>query len=225
MRKIRFLLFTLLALLYVTNANALIKGNTFTRDDITYRVTFMDKAHDGLPERYEVEVASSTKTGAVTIPGKVYDLDNQYNFTVSGIGDACSMANATSVVLPNTIKRIGANVFSPSKITSITIPKETSDISDGAFAQMNMLTEIKVEAGNTKYSATDGVLYENRTTGKYLKGYPVAKAGTTFTVPRYTALPSTASSVQRTSPALLSLLPSRIFLHQKRQIALPVPLN
>lgn len=183
MRKIRFLLFALLALLYVTNANALVKGNTFTRDNITYRVTFMDKAHDGLPERYEVEVASSTKTGAVTIPDKVYDLDNQYNFTVSGIGDACSMANATSVVLPNTIKRIGANVFSPSKIISITIPKETSDISDGAFAQMNMLTEIKVEAGNTKYSATDGVLYENRATGKYLKGYPVAKAGTTFTVP------------------------------------------
>ena len=95
----------------MTNANALVKGNTFTRDNITYRVTFMDKAHDGLPERYEVEVASSTKTGAVTIPNKVYDLDNQYNFTVSGIGNACTMPSTTSVVLPSTIKRIGANVF------------------------------------------------------------------------------------------------------------------
>lgn len=183
MRKIRFLLFALLALLYVTNANALVKGNTFTRDNITYRVTFMDKAHDGLPERYEVEVASSTKTGAVTIPDKVYDLDNQYNFTVSGIGNACTMPGATSVVLPNTIKRIGANVFAKTNITSITIPKETDDISDGAFAQMSKLTEIKVESGNTKYSAADGVLYENRTGGKYLKSYPVAKVGTSFSVP------------------------------------------
>ena len=37
MRKISFLLFTLLALLYVTNANALIVNDTFTRDGNTYR--------------------------------------------------------------------------------------------------------------------------------------------------------------------------------------------
>ena len=145
MRKIRFFLLTLLSLLYVTNVSAIVKGNTFMRDGITYRVTFMDKAHDGLPDRYEVEVASSTKTGAVTIPDKVYDLDNQYHFTVSGIGNACTIPGATSVVLPNTIKRIGANVFAKSNITSITIPKGTDDISDGAFAQMSKLTEIKVE--------------------------------------------------------------------------------
>ena len=183
MRKIRFLLFALLALLYVTNANALVKGNMFTRDNITYRITFMDKAHDGLPDRYEVEVASSTKSGSVTIPDKVYDLSNQYLFTVSGIGNACTMPSATSVVLPSTIKRIGANVFAKSNITSITIPKGTDDISDGAFAQMSNLTEINVELGNAKYSAADGVLYENRTDGKYLKSYPVAKAGTNFSVP------------------------------------------
>ena len=35
MKKIRFLLFTLLALFYVTNANALIVGNRFERDGIT----------------------------------------------------------------------------------------------------------------------------------------------------------------------------------------------
>ena len=93
------------------------------------------------------------------------------------------MPSATSVVLPSTIKRIGANVFAKSNITSITIPKGTDDISDGAFAQMSKLTEIKVESGNTKFSTADGVLYENRTGGKYLKSYPVAKAGTSFSVP------------------------------------------
>lgn len=42
MKKIKFLLFVLLALLYVSNANALIVNDTFTRDGNTYRVTKMD---------------------------------------------------------------------------------------------------------------------------------------------------------------------------------------
>ena len=41
MKKIKFLLFVLLALLYVSNANALIKNDTFTRDGNTYMVTEM----------------------------------------------------------------------------------------------------------------------------------------------------------------------------------------
>ena len=41
MRKIRFLLFALLALLYVTNVNALDKGDRFTKGNITYQVTQM----------------------------------------------------------------------------------------------------------------------------------------------------------------------------------------
>lgn len=48
---------------------------------------------------------------------------------------------------------------------------------------MNKLTEINVEAGNPKYSSEDGILYETRSTGKYIKAYPYAKPGTTFTVP------------------------------------------
>ena len=51
MKKIKFLLFVLLALLYVTNANALIVNDTFTRDGNTYRVTKMDEAHDGIPQK------------------------------------------------------------------------------------------------------------------------------------------------------------------------------
>ena len=59
MKKIRFLLFTLLALFYVTNANALIVGNRFERDGITYEVTAMEEAHDGLPKRFNVKFVSS----------------------------------------------------------------------------------------------------------------------------------------------------------------------
>ena len=55
MKKIKFLLFVLLALLYVINANALIVTNTFSRDGNTYRVTMMEEAHDGIPKIYNVE--------------------------------------------------------------------------------------------------------------------------------------------------------------------------
>ena len=41
-------------------------------------------------------------------------------------------------------------------------------IEDGAFSYMEGLKAITVDAGNSKYSATDGVLYENKTEGKYL---------------------------------------------------------
>ena len=75
MKKIKFLLFVLLALLYVTNANALIPGDTFTRDGNTYRVTKMEKAHDGHPDTYNVEFVSSNST-TVSIPETVKDPNN-----------------------------------------------------------------------------------------------------------------------------------------------------
>ena len=183
MRKIRFLLFALLALLYVTNVNAITKSDQFTRDGITYEVTFMDKAHDGLPERYEVKVVSSTKSGTLTIPESVLDPNNQYTFKVTAIGSAGEYTNVTSVNLPSTLKTINTNAFSNSQITTINIPAGTDNIMDGAFAQIENLTAITVDAGNSKYTAEDGVLYEDKSGNKYLKAYPVAKAGTTFTVP------------------------------------------
>ena len=79
MRKISLLLFTLLALLYVTNANALIVNDTFTQNGNTYRVTKMDEAHDGIPKTYNVAFVSSTNT-TVNIPATVVDPNNQYTF-------------------------------------------------------------------------------------------------------------------------------------------------
>ena len=183
MRKIRFLLFALLALLYVTNVNAITVKNQFTRAGITYEVTFMDKAHDGLPDRYEVKVVSSTVSGTLTIPESVLDPNNQYTFKVTAIGSAGTYTNVTAVNLPSTLKTINTNAFSNSQITTINIPAGTDNIMDGAFAQIENLTAITVDAGNSKYTAEDGVLYEDKSGNKYLKAYPVAKAGTTFTVP------------------------------------------
>ena len=183
MRKIRFLLFALLALLYVTNVNAITKDDKFTRDGITYEVTLMRPAGNGHTELNEVQVISSTISGTLSIPQEVKDLNNQYTFKVTAIGSAGTYTNVTAVNLPSTLKTIKTNAFSNSQITTINIPAGTDDIYDGAFAQINGLTAITVDAGNSKYTAADGILYENNGGNKYLKAYPVAKAGTTFTVP------------------------------------------
>ena len=183
MRKIRFLLFALLALLYVTNVNAITKGDQFTRDGITYEVTLMRPAGNGHTELNEVQVVSSTVSGTLSIPQSVKDLNNQYTFQVTAIGSAGTYTNVTAVNLPSTLKTIKTNAFSKSQITTINIPAGTDDIYDGAFAQIENLTAITVDAGNSKYTAEDGILYEDKSGNKYLKAYPVAKVGTTFTVP------------------------------------------
>ena len=183
MRKIRFLLFALLALLYVTNVNAITKTDKFTRDGITYEVTLMRPAGNGHTELNEVQVISSTISGTLSIPQEVKDLNNQYTFKVTAIGSAGTYTNVTAVNLPSTLKTIKTNAFSKSQITTINIPAGTDDIYDGAFAQIENLTAITVDAGNSKYTAADGILYENNGGNKYLKAYPVAKAETTFTVP------------------------------------------
>lgn len=183
MRKIRFLLFALLALLYVTNANALAKDDKIVSNGVTYNVTHLGQSGLTPSDFTEVEVVSSTVTGVLTIPDIISDGLNQYKCKVTAIASAGSYPNVTAVNLPSTLKTIKTNAFSNSQITTINIPAGTDDIYDGAFAQINGLTAITVDAGNSKYTAADGILYENKGGNKYLKAYPVAKTGTTFTVP------------------------------------------
>lgn len=183
MRKIRFLLFALLALLYVTNANALAVNDKIVSNGVTYNVTHLGQSGLTPSDFTEVEVVSSTVNGVLNIPDIISDNLNQYKCKVTAIASAGSYPNVTAVNLPSTLKAIKTNAFSNSQITTINIPAGTDNISDGAFAQINNLTAITVAAGNPKYTAEDGVLYETTSGNKYLKAYPVAKAGTTFTVP------------------------------------------
>ena len=183
MRKIRFLLFALLALLYVTNANALAVNDKIESNGVTYNVTHLGQSGLTPSDFTEVEVVSSTVNGVLNIPDIISDNLNQYKCKVTAIASAGSYPNVTAVNLPSTLKKIKTNAFSNSQITTINIPAGTDDIYDGAFAQIENLTAITVDAGNSKYTAEDGILYENKGGNKYLKAYPVAKAGTTFTVP------------------------------------------
>lgn len=181
MKKIKFLLFVLLALLYVTNANALIPGDTFTRDGNKYRVTKMEKSHDGIPDTYNVAFVSSEST-TVSIPETVKDPNNQYTFSVTAIANNSTVPNATSVTMPNTIKLIEANAFKGGHITSIRIPQSVNEIKDGAFGQMDYLTAINVDPANTKFRSEDGVLIEKKGSQDWVAAYPVARPGAEYTV-------------------------------------------
>ena len=182
MKKIKFLLFVLLALLYVTNANALIVNDTFTRDGNTYIVTKMDEAHDGIPKTYNVAFVSSTNT-TVNIPATVADPNNQYTFNVTAIANNSTVPNATSVTMPNTIVSIEANAFKGGHITSITIPKSVTEIKSGAFGQMSHLTAINVDAANPNFRSDNGVLIEKKDSKEWVAAYPLARPDAEYTVP------------------------------------------
>ena len=213
MRKISFLLFTLLALLYVTNANALIVNDTFTRDGNTYRVTKMDEAHDGIPKTYNVAFVSSTNT-TVNIPATVMDPNNQYTFNVTAIANNSTVPNATSVTMPNTIVRIEANAFKDGNITSITIPQSVKEIQSGAFGQMSHLTAINVDAANPNFRSDNGVLIEKKDSKEWVAAYPLARPDAEYTVPEgvygvYTNAFQRASYLTKiTLPASLKESPS-----------------
>ena len=213
MKKIKFLLFVLLALLYVTNASALIVNDTFTRDGNTYRVTTMDEAHDGIPQTYSVAFVSSTNA-TVNIPATVTDPNNQYTFNVTAIANNSTVPNATSVTMPNTIVSIEANAFKGGHITSITIPKSVTEIKSGAFGQMSHLTAINVDAANPNFRSDNGVLIEKKDSKEWVAAYPLARPDAEYTVPEgvygvYTNAFQRASYLTKiTLPASLKESPS-----------------
>ena len=213
MKKIKFLLFVLLALLYVINANALIVTNTFSRDGNTYRVTMMEEAHDGIPKIYNVEFVSSTNS-TVNIPATVMDPNNQYTFNVTAIANNSTIPNATSVTMPNTIVLIEANAFKGKNLRSIMIPSSVTTVEDGAFSQMAALTTINVAPGNTHFYSNDGVLIEKIGSNDWIASYPVAKTGTEYAVPegiygvRTGAFQCAANLIKLTLPASLKESPS-----------------
>lgn len=67
------------------------------------------------------------------------------------------------------------------KVSSITIPKNCTNISSQEFQSAEWLTEINVPETNTSYCSVHGVLYSKDM--KKLVHYPPAKADSTFTLP------------------------------------------
>ncbi|MDR0713485.1 MAG: leucine-rich repeat domain-containing protein, partial [Bacteroidales bacterium] len=99
---------------------------------------------------------------------------------VTAIGDyafeGCSGFTG-NLSLPEGVTSIGVGAFrNCSSFTgSLNIPVGVTSIGSGAFSDCNGLTGISVDAGNTAYSAVDGVLFNK--TGTVLVACPAGKTG------------------------------------------------
>ncbi len=88
----------------------------------------------------------------------------------------------TQIVIEDGVTHIAPKAFiTNSTVTSVTIGKDVSDIGAGAFGQLAACTGFAVAEGNTSFVEEDGVLYSADKTKLYY--YPMAKGGTSFTVP------------------------------------------
>ncbi len=85
------------------------------------------------------------------------------------------------VNIPETVTSIKENAFYSSQVTSVTIPTSVTLIEANAFLNCTKLTSINVDAGNTHYISTDGVLFN------YAKDtliqYPRGNNRTSYTIP------------------------------------------
>ena len=100
----------------------------------------------------------------------------------SGAFSYCSAL--ASVTIPESVTDIGDSAFLEcSGLTSVTIPANTSRIGEKAFGYCSALTAIEVDAANTSYMSSDGVLYDFTKTS--LLAYPSGKIDAAFTVPEH----------------------------------------
>ena len=89
-------------------------------------------------------VDSTSELSTLTIPTKV--TANNIEYTVTAI---------------DTTESAGCNIKQNDKLTSVTIPSTVTSIGEDVFLGCQKLTSITVEAGNTNFSADNGVLFNN----------------------------------------------------------------
>jgi len=104
--------------------------------------------------------------------------------TVTAIGEYAfeECAQLTNVTLPNSVVSVGDGAFNDcSKLQTVNFGTGLAELGYDLFYYCEELTTITVAAGNTKFKAEAGVLFDfGKTT---LIAYPQNKAGTAYTVP------------------------------------------
>ena len=166
MRHLR--LFLGLATLMLTTAVYAAVGDTFTIDNLTYKVLTEDA--DGATGTVSVKAKSTTISGAITIPKTVTDNDITYQVTtleskafqnckkltsvivpstITAIPTYCFSNNTVleSVELPTTIKTLGTYAFSGcSKLTTVELPVTVTTIPTYCFGDCSKLTNFQLPA-------------------------------------------------------------------------------
>ena len=121
---------------------------------------------------------------------------------------------ATSYSVPSGTTEIKPYAFDKaSLIDSLELPASISTLADGSLSGLSNLASITVNAGNTTFSATDGVLFR----GSTLVRYPSKKVDTSYTVPSGTteieiaAFDSASLMESLNLPSSISALPNAAF--------------
>lgn len=132
------------------------------------------------------ENAVLTRLGEITFFGCKNLKNIELPSSVKELGLSCfEMCEAmTSINLPEGLEVVAQNVFTGTGLRSVTIPASCY-----LFHEFNTMPELEmfaVAAGNTRYRAHEGVLYDNQPptgdSGWTLVGYPYSKAGDSYRV-------------------------------------------
>lgn len=92
----------------------------------------------------------------------------------------CDCSALREAELPEGLEKIGAGAFVDCiSLNVVELPASLTDIDIGVFAGCSSLSEIRIRSGNQSFSVVDGALYSKN--GKILYAYPAAKTGR-FTV-------------------------------------------
>jgi len=102
--------------------------------------------------------------------------------TLTSVGDeAFANTQIPSIDFPGSISFFGAQVFKGSKVKTVNIGPEVTDLSAATFQNAENLEEINVDPANQKYSSDKGVLYDKEK--KTLIVYPAGKKDLSYTLP------------------------------------------
>lgn len=129
------LLLTMMVALSATFASA---DNQFTTDDVLYTIlSSKDKT-------VEIAQRSEGYYDDIVIPATVMNEEDGITYTVVSVGNGAfvNTPGLISLTLPETVTRIGDDVFYNSNIESITLPSKLKSIGKNAFNECKLLTAI-----------------------------------------------------------------------------------
>jgi len=194
MKHLSILFFALIASTTLWAKGTKINGIHYILDGASASVTYTGDNYDN----------ENTYSGAITIPSTVTFKNTTYQVTsigdyafidcneltsvtvpksVTHIGDFAFVGcTSLTITIPNSVISIGRAAFSGcTYLTSVTIPKSVSNIGDYAFYTCTFLRSICVDAVNTHFASSNGVLFNY--TKDVLIQYPVGNPRTQYSIP------------------------------------------
>ena len=106
----------------------------------------------------EIVGVTDSRPGVLRIPSSVVENSSKKSYTVTSIGNHAfeKREDITSVILPNTVTRMGCDVFGGSGITSFTVPTTVRNWEYSSFSHCQQLETLTIQ---TPYGDDDGDVY------------------------------------------------------------------